>query len=193
MIGEFKVYGGSCMYPVVKDADVYVGLDHSMAESSKVYPWESGHSFQYKIHDMRAPSNPSTFNQLVQWLAVQVRLGHKVHIGCIGGHGRTGTVLTALVYVMTGNTKAIEYVRENYCEKAVESTEQIKFLMTHFGQEEAKPTKEDMFSHYRGAHHSTRMDNHPMPRTVLKRGGVDRHVSVAVNPKDNISLIWANP
>lgn len=150
IIDGFKVYGGSCSTPIVKDADIYVGLDFSMASHPKAYPWEEGHSFQYRIDDMKAPSNPETFKKLISWLAVQVRLGHKVHIGCIGGHGRTGTVLAALVHEMTGNVKAIQYVRDNYCQKAVESDVQIKFLGKHYDQEPAEPTKDGHFSAHKG-------------------------------------------
>lgn len=140
-IGEFKIYGGSCAYPVVKDADIYVGFDHSLYKTDKAYPWVEGESFLYPIMDMHAPADPASFMKLIEWLAVQLAANKKIHLGCIGGHGRTGTVLAALVKHMTGNVNAIEYVRKNYCEKAVESASQIKFLNQHFGIASAEPTK----------------------------------------------------
>lgn len=146
LIAGFHVYGGSCSNPVVKDADVYVGLDHSYKRSDKEYPWEEGVSFLYPITDMAAPRDPASFKKLIDWLAEQILDGKKVHIGCIGGHGRTGTVLSALVAVLDNNKDAITYVRNNYCKKAVESEVQIAFLHTHFGITKVEPSK----GHYSG-------------------------------------------
>jgi hypothetical protein len=139
------IYGGSCGYPVVLDADVYVGLDgYSMMKTKKSFPWEPGYSFAYPIVDMQAPSDASSFIKLIDWLQEQIVAGKKVHVGCIGGHGRTGTVLSALVAVMMGNKDSTAYVRKNYCEKAVESHDQIEFLHKHFGITKIGPTKGGM-------------------------------------------------
>jgi hypothetical protein len=56
------------------------------------------------------------------------------------GHGRTGTFLAALVATM-GENDAINYVRTNYCQKAVESRVQVDFLAKHFGVKSASGTK----------------------------------------------------
>lgn len=130
---EYLIYGGSCGYPIVEDADIYVGFDYSMKKSPMAYPWEEGESFQYLIQDMHAPSDPVSFKHLISWLADQLVAGKKVHLGCIGGHGRTGLVLAALVTFMTGEKDSITYVRKNYCVKAVESASQVRFLHQHFG------------------------------------------------------------
>jgi hypothetical protein len=143
-VGKYEIYGGSCSRPIVKDADIYVGLDHSMSFSGSNYPWEDNHTveFQYLITDMAAPKDPASFKKLIHYLAAELTAGKKVHVGCIGGHGRTGTVLSALVKVMTGEADATTYVREHYCKKAVESKSQIAFLKKHFGITPAKPTKD---------------------------------------------------
>lgn len=141
-IGEHVIYGGSCIDPVVQDADVYVGFDLGMAKSPMSYPWEKGESFLFHIQDMGVPKDPDQFKKLIEWLAVQLAAKKKVHLGCIGGHGRTGMVLSALVAHMTGEKDAIQYVRKHYCEKAVESAVQVKFLMDHFGVSHAKGHKE---------------------------------------------------
>lgn len=48
----------------------------------------------------------------------------KVQIGCIGGHGRTGTILACLaLFASDGKMtpkEAIDFVREAYCDKAIE-------------------------------------------------------------------------
>lgn len=132
-IGEHLIYGGSCIHPIVTDADVYVGFDLGMPRTRKAYPWEPGESFLFTIKDQHAPDDIGQFTKLIDWLAVQLIAQAKVHVGCIGGHGRTGTVLAALVATMTGEKDAIAYVRQHYCQKAVESQAQVDFLVKHFG------------------------------------------------------------
>lgn len=54
----------------------------------------------------------------------------KVLVCCEGGHGRTGTALTALM--LTGKDwktwDAIDYLRTNYCKDAVETQVQVDYL-----------------------------------------------------------------
>lgn len=135
------IFGGSCSHPAVDDADVYVGFDYSQGFNPRSYPWNEGVWFNFPIVDMKPPSNPKEFSNLIDWLILQLSAKKKVHIGCIGGHGRTGTVMAALVARFLGVKDAIAYVRKNYCEKAVESQSQIDFLVKHFGVSPAEPSK----------------------------------------------------
>lgn len=137
---ELVIYGGSCINPVVADADIYIGFDGGMTFTGKQFPWSEGHEILFRITDMSVPKDVSQFKKLVDWTGEQLAAGKKVHCGCIGGHGRTGTFLAALVSAH-GEKDAIEYVRTHYCKKAVESTEQIKFLAKTFGITEAKGSK----------------------------------------------------
>lgn len=133
-IGDYEIYGGSCAYPVVKDADIYIGLDHSSRQTTGAYPWNSKRiEIHFPITDMLAPKDAEEFDKMVAWTALQLIAGKKVHVGCIGGHGRTGTFLAALVTHMTGEKDSITYVRKNYCDHAVESESQVKFLTKHYG------------------------------------------------------------
>lgn len=150
------VYGGSCGHPIVKDADIYVGFDRSMDVGPMSWPWNAGESFLYPITDMSVPKDLGSFNSLIDWLAVQLAAKKKVHLGCIGGHGRTGTVMAALVKVMTGEKAAIEYVRANYCTRAVESLVQVDFLAQHFGIDRAEATKTYVPRYVRPVVQSTR-------------------------------------
>lgn len=56
--------------------------------------------------------------------------GFSVEVGCIGGHGRTGTVLACMA-VLGGvpGKEAVEWVRDNYCWHAVESEKQEWFVL----------------------------------------------------------------
>lgn len=134
------IYGGSCSEPIIDDADIYIGFDRSMVQTSRSYPWNKGHEILFRIPDMGVPSNPEEFRKLVLWVKKQLDSGRKVHAGCIGGHGRTGTFFAALV-TLYGEKNAINYVRTHYCLKAVESTEQVAFLKLHYDVIEAPPTK----------------------------------------------------
>lgn len=62
-------------------------------------------------------------------LLVKGRL--KVLVLCAGGHGRTGTVLAALLRASrfrTGDGDLVGYIRSHYCERAVETMEQVAYL-----------------------------------------------------------------
>jgi hypothetical protein len=137
---ELVIYGGSCIQPSVTDVDVYIGFDSGMRPTQRSWPWKKGEEFLFKITDMHAPDDAAEFKKLVGWTVKRLEAGSKVHCGCIGGHGRTGTFLAALV-AHYGEKDAIDYVRKNYCQKAVESGDQVQFLKKHFGITAAVGTK----------------------------------------------------
>ena len=137
---ELVIYGGSCSSPAVHDADVYIGFDHGMKFTARHWPWRKGDELLFEITDMSAPKNVADFRALVTWTKIQLEAGRKVHAGCIGGHGRTGTFFAALVSEF-GEKDAIAYVRKHYCDKAVESGAQIAFLKEHFDVTPVKASK----------------------------------------------------
>lgn len=54
-----------------------------------------------------------------------------VGIGCLGGHGRTGTslaIIATLADLVPIGTDPVEWVRKRYCHKAVESDEQLDYI-----------------------------------------------------------------
>ncbi|MBS7812367.1 protein-tyrosine phosphatase family protein [Roseococcus pinisoli] len=136
-----KIWGGSCTHPVIKDADVYIGLDSGMKATNRSLPWEPGDEVYFPIQDMQIPINLSSFTKMVDWTYAQLQAGRKVHVGCIGGHGRTGMLLAALAGRCYKIDDPIAFVRKNYCKKAVETTGQIEFLVKHFGAKAASATK----------------------------------------------------
>lgn len=139
--GELKIWGGSCLHPKKKNADIYIGFDRGMSYTEKSYPWLGGGEFLYPIRDQAAPDNTESFKSMVEWTAGQIQDGKEVHAGCIGGHGRTGLFFAALVAYMGVSKNAIEYVRKNYCDRAVESDAQVKFLEKHFDVGKPKSSK----------------------------------------------------
>lgn len=77
-------------------------------------------------------SLPKRFDR-VAWAIIDVfnkaGEGMWVEVGCIGGHGRTGTALACMA-VLGGMkpAEAIEYVRSSYCAKTLETKEQEWFV-----------------------------------------------------------------
>jgi hypothetical protein len=59
------------------------------------------------------------------------RAGDEVELGCLGGHGRTGTALACLA-VLTGTppADAVDWVRAHYCDLAVETDAQRSYVET---------------------------------------------------------------
>ena len=65
------------------------------------------------------------------WAKVKDGGYKRVCVCCVGGHGRTGTLLAALLIVIGGydDLAAVQFIHDNYCDQAVESQEQDKYLM----------------------------------------------------------------
>ena len=65
----------------------------------------------------------SLVNNIIQRLANNVKVG----LFCMGGHGRTGYV-AAVVLGRMGYADPIAFLREHYCEGAVESNKQVEHI-----------------------------------------------------------------
>lgn len=114
-----------------------------MKFSPRHLPWEPGHEIRFPVidHSHPKPEEMEAWRKMLDWLASQIRAGHKVHAGCIGGHGRTGLLFACLVKEMAGIDDAITYVREHYCKKVVESKSQVDWLFVNWGITKAEPAK----------------------------------------------------
>lgn len=139
-IGGGTLVGGNCRdHKRHENVDLYVALDGSMQHPyfTSGLDWLNAPvSLYYPIENMRIPKNPDKFKDLIEVIVDALAQGAKVHVGCIGGHGRTGMVLAAVVAklgIAGEENDAIAWVRENYCKKAVENAAQEGFLATHFG------------------------------------------------------------
>lgn len=89
-------------------------------------PWSHRH---VDWPDFGLPADPDAFTAELSHLLERARGGERVELGCLGGHGRTGTALAQLA-VMTGvpPDDAVEWVRTAYCPKAVETRAQADFV-----------------------------------------------------------------
>lgn len=79
--------------------------------------------------DFGVPSDTVSLVAALRSLLERARRPDRVEVGCLGGHGRTGTALACLA-IMTGVLPgdAVAWVRENYCTEAVESGQQETFV-----------------------------------------------------------------
>lgn len=89
-------------------------------------PWSHDH---FPWPDFGVPDDPDAFISALHAALGLARAGQLVEIGCLGGHGRTGTALACLA-VLTGTARddAVEWVHVSYCADAVETREQEDFI-----------------------------------------------------------------
>jgi hypothetical protein len=89
-------------------------------------PWPHEH---LAWPDFGVPADVGVLRDSLATFLDRARAGEVVEIGCLGAHGRTGTALACLA-VMAGEDaeRAVEWVRANYCEQAVETPQQVEFV-----------------------------------------------------------------
>ncbi len=106
--------------------DFGVYLDHIWAP-----PWSYVH---VEWPDFGVPSDSIALRVRCEEILRRARSGERVEIGCVGGHGRTGTLL-ALLAIMTGTpvSEAVAWVRDGYCSSAIETAEQECFVASWSG------------------------------------------------------------
>ncbi|MGQ0680392.1 MAG: protein-tyrosine phosphatase family protein [Actinomycetota bacterium] len=94
-------------------------VSHAGEPGLIIFPWR----------DWSVPEDPALLRKVLLWLLDEIQKGKMVEIGCIGGHGRTGTALACLL-VLQGvpGKKAIRRVRRDYCELAIESQRQLELI-----------------------------------------------------------------
>ena len=101
---------------------------------------EDGSMFSNCGGELRRPGEPATLyiewpdfgriavEQLIRavdWVLAMLEVCETFEVGCIGGHGRTGTLVAAvLVGQGMAADEAIAYVKREYCDKAIETQNQ---------------------------------------------------------------------
>jgi protein-tyrosine phosphatase len=89
-------------------------------------PWSHDH---VAWPDFGTPDDAVGLEAALTSLLHRAREGQHVEIGCLGGHGRTGTALACLAVIAgTPPDEAVAWVRSIYCDRAIESTNQEKFI-----------------------------------------------------------------
>ncbi len=100
-------------------------------------PWTHSH---VDWPDFELPGDTNAFRVALHDALGRAKQGERVEIGCWGGHGRTGTALACLaVLAGTPASEAVAWVRENYCEQAVETAAQEAFVLAFGAREPQEP------------------------------------------------------
>jgi Swiss Army Knife protein, DSP-PTPase phosphatase domain len=75
--------------------------------------------------DFGVPADTEVATHEIRAAYERARRGESVEVACIGGHGRTGTVLACMA-VLAGVpvNDAVAWVRETYCSRAVQEPSQ---------------------------------------------------------------------
>jgi hypothetical protein len=91
-------------------------------------PWPHEH---LEWPDFGVPGDRETVVRALEALLGRARLGQRVEIGCYGAHGRTGTALACMA-ILCGRapSEAVAWVRDEYCERAVETDGQEAFVLS---------------------------------------------------------------
>lgn len=94
-------------------------------------PWPHDH---LDWPDFGVPDDATQVVPALRSMLARARAGERVEVGCLGGHGRTGTALACLA-ILSGHPpgEAVAWVRANYCVEAVETTEQEAFVVGLYG------------------------------------------------------------
>ena len=86
------------------------------------------HDVRYPIYNYSTPREDcATFDCLIDELVQRTTEGDMIYIHCFGGHGRTGLVFGCMAAKM-GFDNPVEYVRKNYCPRAIENDAQEIFV-----------------------------------------------------------------
>ena len=89
-------------------------------------PWPHAH---VDWPDFGVPADEQALVAALREVVHRAQAGQRVEVGCLGGHGRTGTALACLA-VLGGVPagEAVAWVRARYCDKAVETDDQAAFV-----------------------------------------------------------------
>jgi hypothetical protein len=89
-------------------------------------PWPHDH---VDWPDFGVTPDPAALMSALRSLRDRAHRGDRIELGCLGGHGRTGTALACLG-VLSGvpAPDAVAWVRSAYCAEAVETPEQEAFV-----------------------------------------------------------------
>lgn len=78
--------------------------------------------------DFGLPDDSSDFRLAIDDLHQRAMLGQSVEVGCLGGHGRTGTALGCIAVLAGLDEDPVHWVRARYCHLAVETDEQADLV-----------------------------------------------------------------
>lgn len=137
-IGPYTIFAGGTRDITAKGttkADILVPLLSSMPQ---LYIGRKYEVISCPMTDMGGV--PSCWKEFLEEDIIPVlESGKSILVFCLGGHGRTGTFLASLIALLEPEIKdPIAEIRERYCDRAVESMEQIRAIFALKGEEPPK-------------------------------------------------------
>jgi hypothetical protein len=98
---------------------LYLDARWEPAWDAEVIPWQ----------DFGLPADPESAATSIEAAFARARAGELVEVGCVGGLGRTGTVLACMAFLSgVPRDDAVAWVRGAYDERAVETAEQERWV-----------------------------------------------------------------
>lgn len=121
-IGEHTVTLVGINEPIPSDLDVFIDMTgfrkaRNIPQKYKKYLTTKTDLIIWEVTDGKIDS------ELPNFVFNLLKDGFKVGFGCHGAHGRTGWLAAKLHKMITGSSgdEAVRYIREEFCEKAVET------------------------------------------------------------------------
>ncbi len=98
------------------------------ADLQEAYQQMGFELLRFPIQDFAAPRDAAQFTQFLNDLLVRLRRGESLYVHCLGGIGRTGTLLCCLFKLLEVKGDPLTLVRSVYASVAVESPAQQRFV-----------------------------------------------------------------
>lgn len=121
--------------------------------------------------DRNRPSTPvKSMLEIGYWMLDQMRQGKTFETGCIGGHGRTGTMAAVLLCIQGVDPyTAINRVWSTYCVDAIEDASQCSFIVECYEEVHGMEWRSLLQAEYSEMVHKYFT---PKPKTKWQWGGV---------------------
>ena len=137
-VGEKGILTGGRNEKHALRSDLWIALDDQQLDDI-VMCWDSlnkiteldynGRLIYFPIQDGKIPDDLERMHQIVDLMDDYLSEGKNVHISCIGGHGRTGTIMGVyLAKYIPSIEDPVAWLRENFCDRVVETRVQHKLV-----------------------------------------------------------------
>jgi hypothetical protein len=118
---------GGRSYKQAKKSDLWIALDSCIlddfigvfdtANKMKSTVYHQRIIF-FPIEDRKIPKDDKTLDKILEVMYTYLTAGKRVHISCIGGHGRTGTIIGCFLGKYCKDiTNPVEWIRKQYCKR----------------------------------------------------------------------------
>ena len=146
-VGDFHVYPFS--YSDSREKDL-LPMNYIYALTGSLYARLYHEGFKGLVFGVACPDGDmlpvAVTRQISEIVKNKTKGGKKVGFYCLGGHGRTGTLLASLIAIEEQPEDPIAVARERYCQYAVESEKQAKFVFDLLGKPMPKIYKRPVYA-----------------------------------------------